>query len=136
MTLIQPTESVLTCDVCGFAGLVGLRGRDWSPYRMAAVAERWVRFGFCTACGVSCVRPAFGGPLSRQPAPLARRGGAVPVSTWESVPDDSTPGVCPACGETDALLWWVSDPHTRVRCPCCWAGPLRLTDHRASHPGW
>lgn len=139
MTLIQPTEEVVACDACGFAGLIGPRCRDWVPYQMALSEERWVAFALCTACGVSCVRAYHGGPLSRQPAPLLLGTGPVRLASWEPAPPVSpdAAGRCPACGGLD-LLWAVPNPAAlkRVSCPGCWAGPLRLTDRRASHPAW
>lgn len=138
MTLFQPTEDVVACDACGFAGLVGERGRDWMAYRMAGSEARWVLFAFCTACGISCVQGAGGGAISRQPAPLRVAAGAVPVAPWESAPAGSDRSGCPACGSADGLLWSVPEPSAlnRVVCPACWTGPLRFTDRRASHPGW
>ena len=138
MSFIQPTETVVACDACGFAGLVGPRCRDWVAYRMATSEERWVRFAVCTACGVSCVRACHGGPLSRQPAPLAVAPGTVHVAPWELAPAGSDPGGCPSCGSADGLLWFVPEPSALnlALCPACWAGPLRLTEQRACHPGW
>jgi hypothetical protein len=139
VTLYQPTEAVVVCDACGFAALVGPRCRDWVAYKMAVTEERWVWFGFCTGCGVSFVRPFDGGPLSRQPSPLSLRADSVQVAPWEMVPSGPDAGVCPACGEAAGLLWLMPDPPTALNavwCPICWGGPMRLTDVRASHPGW
>jgi hypothetical protein len=137
VTLYQPTEAVVACDACGFAGLVGPRCRDWVAYQMAATEERWVRFAVCTVCGVTCVGPYHGGPLSRQPGPLRLGHGPVLVAEWQPAAPASAPG-CPACGDPEGLLWSAADEAAlgRARCPACWAGPLRLTDRRASHPGW
>ena len=138
MTLFKTTEVLVACDACGFAGLVGPRHQEWVPHQMATTAERWVRFAVCTLCGVTCVGPSFGGALGWQPAPLRLSHGTVQLAAWEAAEAGTAPDVCPACREPDGLLWWASDESelNRAWCPLCWAGPLRLTDGRASHPGW